>query len=205
MLVSHFEAASFTEFVAPCGDVLARQRFLRPRGRCRDPGAWHGRDGAESEARMSKLLRGLVAGYGAKMVGGGCWGTPESASSSRAGDGALLTNGNACIVKNYFIHLYMRSIIMLRNLLLVAMSAALVNTAYAFDATQQAEMVTAHNKWRQAVGTPPLAWSAALAATAQAWADQLKATQGCKAVHSGTAGVGENIFWASATTQTSTS
>ena len=28
--------------------------------------------GPESEARMSKLLRGLVAGYGAKKVGGGC-------------------------------------------------------------------------------------------------------------------------------------
>jgi len=94
---------------------------------------------------------------------------------------------------------------MLKHILLVAMSAALANTAYALDATQQAEMVTAHNKWRQAVGTPPLAWSAALAATAQAWADQLKATRGCNAVHSGTAGVGENLFWASATTQTSTS
>ena len=94
---------------------------------------------------------------------------------------------------------------MLEHLLLVALSAAFVNTAYAFDATQQIEMVTAHNKWRQTVGTPPLAWSASLATTAQAWADKLKATQGCKPVHSGTAGVGENLFWASATTQTAMS
>jgi pathogenesis-related protein 1 len=99
----------------------------------------------------------------------------------------------------------MRGIIVFKNLLLVAMSAALVNTAYAFDAAQQTEMVTAHNKLRQTVGAPPLAWSAGLATTAQAWADTLKATQGCKPVHSGTAGVGENIFWAGATTQTSTS
>ena len=30
---------------------------------------------AQGSTRMSKLLRGLAAGYGAKKLGGGCFGT----------------------------------------------------------------------------------------------------------------------------------
>lgn len=66
-------------------------------------------------------------------------------------------------------------------------------------------MVAAHNRWRQTVGTPAVKWSARLATTAQAYANKLKATQGCKQVHSDAAGLGENLFWASAAIKTSTS
>ena len=73
-----------------------------------------------------------------------------------------------------------------------------LNTAYALDATQQTEMVTAHDKYRSMVGAPRLIWSASLATTAQAYADKLKVTRACKPEHSHTAGIGENLYWASA-------
>jgi pathogenesis-related protein 1 len=87
-------------------------------------------------------------------------------------------------------------------LLALAMSGVLVNgyAATSFTAAEQTEMVTAHNKWRTDVQTPPLKWSTTLADTAQAYADKLKTTQACKPVHSGAAGLGENLFWASALT-----
>jgi pathogenesis-related protein 1 len=68
----------------------------------------------------------------------------------------------------------------------------------AFTENEQTEMVTAHNKWRTEVGIPDIKWSATLADTAQAYADTLKVTQGCKGVHSGAPGLGENLYWASA-------
>ena len=80
--------------------------------------------------------------------------------------------------------------------LLLSLGSALAATT--LTSTEQTDMVTAHNTWRAEVGTPPLKWSATLADSAQAWADKLKATQGCKMVHSQTAGVGENLYWASA-------
>lgn len=79
--------------------------------------------------------------------------------------------------------------------LMVSMSAAL--SATTLTAAEQTEMVTAHNTWRTEVGTPNLKWSATLADSAQAWADSLKTNQACKMVHSQTAGVGENLYWAS--------
>lgn len=86
----------------------------------------------------------------------------------------------------------------LNPVLVITLSAFALNTAYACDATQQTEMVTAHNKYRSIVGAPALTWSATLATTAQAHADKLKATQGCNPAHSHAAGLGENLFWASA-------
>jgi pathogenesis-related protein 1 len=85
--------------------------------------------------------------------------------------------------------------------LVVAIMGSLTATAYAatdLTATEQTEAVTAHNNWRTKVATPAIKWSSTLADTAQAWANSLKTTQGCKPVHSGATGLGENLFWASA-------
>jgi pathogenesis-related protein 1 len=76
--------------------------------------------------------------------------------------------------------------------------AVSVQSATLLTAAEQTEMITAHTKWRSAVNIPALTWSTTLADTAQAWADSLKAKQGCKPVHSGATGLGENLFWASA-------
>lgn len=61
-------------------------------------------------------------------------------------------------------------------------------------------VITAHNKWRAEVGvTDKLRYSPALAATAQAWADQLKQTNHCQMRHSKPDGrYGENLYWGSA-------
>lgn len=59
---------------------------------------------------------------------------------------------------------------------------------------QPSEMVAAHNKWRSMVGVAGLTYSTSLAASAQAWADQLKTKGNCMQ-HSGTPGVGENLYW----------
>jgi hypothetical protein len=60
----------------------------------------------------------------------------------------------------------------------------------------QAEILTAHNKYRAMVGTPPLTWSARLADGAQKWAEQMAALGRLK--HSGAEGVGENLAFATA-------
>ena len=60
--------------------------------------------------------------------------------------------------------------------------------------------ITAHNKWRAAVGVKEqLSYSPALAVSAQAWADNLKQTNHCQMRHSKPDGkYGENLFWGSA-------
>lgn len=58
-----------------------------------------------------------------------------------------------------------------------------------------AEMIDAHNRWRQQVGVPPLNWSSELANYAQDWANQL-ATSG-NINHRPNSRFGENIFWIS--------
>ena len=60
-----------------------------------------------------------------------------------------------------------------------------------------------HNRARQEVGTPPLLWSAELAAFAQQWATYLATEKGCRIEHRPAQGAwgtryGENIFWGSA-------
>lgn len=82
--------------------------------------------------------------------------------------------------------------------LVIALGVFAFNTADAFDAQEQTEMVTVHNKYRSMVEVPALIWSASLASIAQVHADNLKAAQACKPSHSLTAGIGENLFWASA-------
>ncbi len=68
--------------------------------------------------------------------------------------------------------------------------------ATALNGAQQQEMVDIHNTWRNKVGSPAVIWSAKIAETAQAWADNLK-TKGCKMTHSKGSGYGENLYWAS--------
>ena len=60
-----------------------------------------------------------------------------------------------------------------------------------------ARIVAAHNTWRAEVGVPGITYSKKLASSAQAWADQLKNTNGCNMKHSAGA-AGENLFWQSA-------
>jgi len=63
----------------------------------------------------------------------------------------------------------------------------------------EAAIVAAHNKWRAQVGVPALSYSPALAASAQAWAEELKQRNHCRMRHSRPQGqYGENLFWASA-------
>ncbi len=59
------------------------------------------------------------------------------------------------------------------------------------------EYVTVHNQVRDTVGTAPLSWSAALAESAQVWADAL-AAENCAFYHDpGNNSEGENLYWAS--------
>jgi pathogenesis-related protein 1 len=57
------------------------------------------------------------------------------------------------------------------------------------------KMVAAHNSWRESVRVSKLKWSTALEEKAIAWANELKANNGCRMKHSGP---GENLYWASA-------
>ena len=63
---------------------------------------------------------------------------------------------------------------------------------------QPSEIIAAHNAWRSQVGVGALTYSDTLAASAQAWANQLKTSNNCDMKHSGASGVGENLYWASA-------
>jgi hypothetical protein len=56
-----------------------------------------------------------------------------------------------------------------------------------------AEILNAHNKYRQEVGVPPLQWSNSLARDAQEWANYL-ASQGGNLEHSQNTGQGENLW-----------
>jgi pathogenesis-related protein 1 len=86
---------------------------------------------------------------------------------------------------------------MIKHVLLLVAGAAVVGAAYALTPPEQADMVAAHNQWRQEAGVPGLKWSAPVAAAAQKWADHLKHWQACKMTHSATQGLGENLYWAS--------
>ena len=68
------------------------------------------------------------------------------------------------------------------------------HTAYADEsAVVPAEVLSAHNPLRAAVGAPPLRYSPPLATSAQAWANFLSRTRACQAEYSnGT--LGENVY-----------
>lgn len=84
--------------------------------------------------------------------------------------------------------------------LIIGMNTAMAVTA--LTAAEQAEAVAAHNTLRTEVGVPNLQWSDKLGDSAQAWVDTLKKDKACKMVHS-SAGVGENLYWASPLTYSS--
>ncbi len=81
--------------------------------------------------------------------------------------------------------------------LLLGIATLCINFSHALTPAEQADMVAAHNNWRNAVGVPQMQWSDGLAVTAQGWANTLQQNQGCKMSHSGTRGLGENVYWAS--------
>lgn len=65
------------------------------------------------------------------------------------------------------------------------------------------EMVAAHNRWRAQVGVPDITYSDTLAASAQAWVNNLRDTRQCSLQHS-TGDYGENLYWTSAQDDSST-
>lgn len=67
------------------------------------------------------------------------------------------------------------------------------------DGVDAQAILAAHNRWRAEVGVGPLQHAPDLAASAQAWADELKQGNRCRMRHSEPRGrYGENLFWASA-------
>lgn len=90
------------------------------------------------------------------------------------------------------------------NMKLVTITILVVAALSAFAAhaggVDPAALISAHNKWRAEAGvTDKLAYSPALAAKAQAWADHLKQTNHCQMRHSKPDGrYGENLYWGSA-------
>jgi pathogenesis-related protein 1 len=81
--------------------------------------------------------------------------------------------------------------------------AAVIATIPTFaEEIDTATIVVAHNKWRTEVGIKEkLNYSPILAASAQAWADNLKQENRCRMRHSKSNGqYGENLYWASALT-----
>ncbi|GJP64705.1 hypothetical protein CLOP_g21665, partial [Closterium sp. NIES-67] len=57
-----------------------------------------------------------------------------------------------------------------------------------------AAILEEHNKARQEVGVPDLAWDEGLALAAQQWAAEL-ASSGCNLEHGGADGLGQNLYW----------
>ena len=78
---------------------------------------------------------------------------------------------------------------------LLGQSPAPTRESLGTGAVDQAAMLSAHNRWRAEVGSPPLKWSDKLANIAQGWADHLEKDT-CAMYHSNN-GYGENIYQAS--------
>jgi pathogenesis-related protein 1 len=87
----------------------------------------------------------------------------------------------------------------LNTLGVFAIALFLALPAYAAK-VEPAEIIAAHNRLRAEVRvTKKLSYSKALAANAQAWANNLKRTNACQMRHSEPDGkYGENLFWGSA-------
>jgi len=83
----------------------------------------------------------------------------------------------------------------------VAQSVVPSNTGSNVPQAQAQQALDLHNAKRQAVGVPPLQWSADLAAVAQQWANHL-AANGCGLQHTFNDKYGENLFGGSGTTYT---
>lgn len=76
---------------------------------------------------------------------------------------------------------------------LLFISAGPKKVVSSLSTIEQAQIISAHNKWRAEVNTGSIAWSDELAAEAQEWANLL-AKKGCRMKHSNTKN-GENIYW----------
>ena len=83
-------------------------------------------------------------------------------------------------------------IILFLGLSLLILSASCASVP---DAATTAKLLALHNAERAEIGLASLTWSAALASSAQKWANNLATNGGLK--HSGTSGVGENLAKAS--------
>lgn len=79
----------------------------------------------------------------------------------------------------------------------VASGAPAASSSSTLSSDDVKELVAAHNDARAAVGAPPLSWSGKVAATADAWAQEL-ASRGCDLQHSRGGPYGENLYWSSA-------
>lgn len=90
------------------------------------------------------------------------------------------------------------------TVLWLTISVFIADYAYALDFSEQGEMLASHNQARSEVNVPDMKWSENLTKTAQSYANKL-AKNGCGLVHSGTRGIGENLYWASPSTQIITS
>lgn len=89
---------------------------------------------------------------------------------------------------------------MKENFLISLALFSLCNLAMAesnLSPAEQAEIIMAHNHWRNAEKIPALHWSTALADIAQDYADTLKTREACELRHSQSTDLGENLFWAS--------
>lgn len=64
-------------------------------------------------------------------------------------------------------------------------------TSYSFNVSR---MLSAHNEVRDTVGLLPLIWSHTIAASAQAWSEQLQ-SENCSMRHDPDPEYGENLFW----------
>lgn len=86
-----------------------------------------------------------------------------------------------------------------RSIAILSFAALATLPTYAVEIDTVA-ITTAHNKLRAAVGvTEKLNYSRVLAASAQAWADNLKRNHHCQMHHSKPGGkYGENLYWGSA-------
>lgn len=93
-----------------------------------------------------------------------------------------------------------KTLVLKLGAIVVCAAAALAAFSACAKEMDGAALVAVHNKWRAEAGvTTMLSYSPALAATAQAWVDNLKRTNHCRMRHS-RGPYGENLYWASALT-----
>lgn len=69
--------------------------------------------------------------------------------------------------------------------------------SYALSGYEKNKILLAHNEVRYQHGLPNLKWSDDLSQNASQWVGKLASERGCKMVHSGMSGLGENLFWSS--------
>jgi len=99
--------------------------------------------------------------------------------------------------------MFIKQTLILMISLISFMNPSEMETGSNFSTADAEEMVKRHNKYRKDVGVKSLKWSNEAATYAQKWANHL-ASSGCELEHSINRKFGENIFWTSAHTVSST-